>query len=119
MFYRNLLACLVVASCMAAPTASYARLNPQATAVEPEARAAADLTLTFSYEVDLARSHFELVDETSSRVPLDNAQLSGNGTDVVVPINALLKPGSYTMKWRALSKDGLTDEGSYTFRVGP
>jgi methionine-rich copper-binding protein CopC len=78
-----------------------------------------DLVLTFSDGVNLPKSSFTLIDSQSRPVPISGLQLSASGTDVTVPLKSDLKPGVYTMKWDALSKDGRKDQGEYSFEIAP
>lgn len=80
---------------------------------------AADLTLTFSFQVDVARSRFEVFDDNRRRVPFSGMEVTDDGLNVLLPITTRLPPGNYTMKWHAFSRDGQFERGSYTFTVNP
>lgn len=119
MYTKTILACVVVAACFAVPTAGYASLEAAIPPVEAIARPAADLTLSFSYKVDLERSRFEILDHNSQRVPFSELQVYNGGTNVVVPIDARLPPGKYKLRWTAFSEDGRAETGTYLFNINP
>lgn len=117
MLSRGLMACIIAASCAGIPSIAHAKLDASTRSISRPSEPAADLTLTFSNRIDLEASHFELTDQDRNAIRFEDARLSQNGTDVILPIRARLKPGSYTMRWRALSSEGIAEEGSYSFEV--
>ncbi|MBE1509240.1 copper resistance CopC family protein [Rhizobium viscosum] len=80
----------------------------------------ANLELTFTGPVDLARSTATLLDAQGLTLPTGKPFLSGpEGSVFKVPLDPAMAPGIYTLNWRVLSMDGHSAEGQYQFRVDP
>jgi copper resistance protein C len=80
----------------------------------------ANLELTFTGPVDLARSTATLLDAQGLTLPTGKPFLSGpEGSVFKVPLDPSMAPGVYTLNWRVLSMDGHSAEGHYQFRVEP
>jgi copper resistance protein C len=75
-----------------------------------------DVTLTFTESLEAAFSSVEVTDASGARVDQGKSQVSGNTMRVGLKS---LPPGSYRVRWRALSADTHKTEGSFTFRVAP
>ncbi|MDE2283376.1 MAG: copper resistance protein CopC [Hyphomicrobiales bacterium] len=73
------------------------------------------VTLTFTQSLEPAFSSVQVTDPGGRRVDQGKAQISG--TTMRIGLKAL-KPGSYRVRWRALSVDTHKTEGSFTFTVG-
>jgi len=93
-----------------------ASLPPQ----QEERLVPANLELTFSGPVDLARSTAVLLNAQGTALPTGKPFLSGpEGSIFKVPLDPAMAPGDYTVDWRVLSMDGRSAEGQYRFRVDP
>ncbi|MBY4592853.1 MULTISPECIES: copper resistance CopC family protein [Rhizobium] len=93
-----------------------ASLPPQ----QEERLVPANLELTFSGPVDLARSTAVLLNAQGTALPTGKPFLSGpEGSIFKVPLDPTMAPGDYTVDWRVLSMDGRSAEGQYRFRVDP
>jgi methionine-rich copper-binding protein CopC len=80
----------------------------------------ANLELTFTGPVDLARSTAILLDAQGLVLPTGKPFLSGpEGSVFKVPLDPAMAPGVYTLNWHVLSMDGRSAEGHYQFRVDP
>lgn len=98
---------------------AYATLDPRAPAEPPADDVAANLVLVFSDAVDLQASLIEVRDDRNRLVDTGTLRFGENGIDVEIPLNAPLPPGSYTIKWRAVSVDGRESIGGYAFTIDP
>ncbi|HUZ32356.1 MAG TPA: copper resistance CopC family protein [Xanthobacteraceae bacterium] len=74
-----------------------------------------EVTLTFTQSLESAFSSVQVTDSSGARVNQGKAQVSG--TAMRIGLKAL-KPGSYRVRWHALSVDTHKTEGSFTFTVG-
>jgi len=79
------------------------------------ASAPREVSLWFTQELEPAFSGVEVNDARGTRVDQGKAQIGGN----VIRIGLKpLAPGSYRVRWHALSVDTHRTEGSFTFHVG-
>jgi copper resistance protein C len=74
------------------------------------------LTLTFSEAVEPAFSTVQVTDSAGRRVDAGKPRV--NGRQVQVPLRPLTA-GQYNVRWRVLSVDTHTTEGSFGFEVTP
>jgi hypothetical protein len=74
-----------------------------------------EVTLTFTQSLEAAFSSVQVTDSSGARVDQGNAKVTG--TTMRIGLKAL-KPGSYRVRWHALSVDTHKTEGSFTFTVG-
>jgi methionine-rich copper-binding protein CopC len=74
-----------------------------------------ELTLTFTQNLEPAFSAVEVTDGGGARVDTGTPQVSGNIMSVGLKP---LTPGTYDVRWNALSIDTHKTEGSFTFTVG-
>ena len=74
------------------------------------------LTLNFSEGVEPAFSTVQVTDAAGRRADAGKPRV--NGRVVLVPLRPLA-PGQYTVRWRVLSVDTHTTEGSFGFEVRP
>jgi len=74
-----------------------------------------EVSLTFTQNLEQAFSTAQVTDSSGARVDQGKAQISGN--TMTVGLKALA-PGSYKVRWHALSVDTHTTEGAFTFTVG-
>jgi copper resistance protein C len=74
-----------------------------------------ELSLSFTQELEPAFSGAEVRDAGGTRVDQGKAKVSGSAMHIGLKP---LPPGTYKVRWHALSVDTHTTEGSFSFRVG-
>jgi methionine-rich copper-binding protein CopC len=74
-----------------------------------------EVSLTFTQSLEAAFSSVEVTDSGGGRVDEGKAQISGNTMRIGLKA---LGPGTYRVRWHALSVDTHSTEGSFTFHVG-
>ncbi len=79
------------------------------------ASAPREVSLTFTQNLESAFSSVQVTDGNGTRVDQGKAQVSGNTMRVGLKS---LSPGTYRVRWQALSVDTHKTEGSFTFTVG-
>ena len=107
-------ACLIATSVYAHPTLKSATPSVGGTA----AASPPEIRLNFSEGVILKFSSVELQDQSGKKIatgtvatdPKDQKQL-------IVPLQAPLKAGTYTVKWAVVSVDTHRVNGTYSFKV--
>ncbi|NJM40414.1 MAG: copper resistance protein CopC [Anaerolineae bacterium] len=73
------------------------------------------VSLTFTQSIERKFNRMEVRNAGGTRVDNGNVSVSGNTMRVGVKG---LEPGRYTVRWRVLSVDTHTTEGSFNFQVG-
>src|SRR5438552_16232919 len=71
-----------------------------------------EVSLTFTQNLEPAFSSVTVTDSSGAQVSQGKAQISSNTMRVGLKA---LGPGTYRVRWRALSVDTHTTEGSFTF----
>jgi methionine-rich copper-binding protein CopC len=79
------------------------------------ATAPREVSLTFTQNLEPAFSSVTVTDANGAQVSQGKAQISGSTMRVGLKA---LGPGSYKVRWRALSVDTHTTEGAFSFQVG-
>jgi methionine-rich copper-binding protein CopC len=79
------------------------------------ASAPREVALTFTQNLESAFSSVQVTDANGARVDTGKPQVSSNTMRVGLKS---LPQGTYRVRWRVLSVDTHTTEGSFTFRVG-
>jgi methionine-rich copper-binding protein CopC len=79
------------------------------------ASAPREVSLTFTQNLESAFSSVQVTDANGGRVDQGKAQVSGNTMRVGLKS---LSPGTYRVRWQALSVDTHKTEGNFTFTVG-
>jgi hypothetical protein len=74
-----------------------------------------ELTLSFTQNLEPAFSTVTVTGPSGARVNTGKAQVSGNTMRIGLKAAG---PGTYRVRWHALSVDTHTTQGSFTFRVG-
>ncbi len=74
-----------------------------------------DLSLSFTQKLEPAFSSVEVTDTNGTRVDLGKPSISSSVMRIGLK---RLSPGTYRVRWHALSVDTHTTEGSFTFQVG-
>jgi methionine-rich copper-binding protein CopC len=74
-----------------------------------------EVALSFTQNLEPAFSSVQVTDAKGARVDQGKAQISGSTMRVGLKS---LSPGTYKVRWRALSVDTHTTEGSFSFHVG-
>ncbi len=102
---------------LAAPAAqAHAHLdhaNPMVGATVPTAPA--EVALWFTENLEPAFSSVEVTDASGARVDQGTAAINGNTMHIGLKA---VGPGTYHVRWHALSVDTHSTEGSFTFHVG-
>jgi methionine-rich copper-binding protein CopC len=80
------------------------------------AAAPREISMTFTQQLEPAFSGAQVFDASGARVDQGRAQIAGSVMRIAVKA---LPPGTYRVRWKVLSVDTHTTEGSFTFRVGP
>lgn len=73
--------------------------------------------LTFSEAVDPAITTVTVKDDAGAEVDLGKAAVSQDGHGEAFTLPGALTPGVYEVTWRALSRDGHSVDGVYSFTV--
>ena len=79
------------------------------------ASAPREVSLTFTQNLEASFSSVQVTDGNGARVDQGKAQISGNTMRVGLKS---LSPGTYRVRWQALSVDTHKTEGNFTFTVG-
>ncbi len=79
------------------------------------ATAPREVALTFTQNLESSFSSVQVTDANGARVDQGKPQVSGNSMRVGLKS---LSPGTYRVRWHALSVDTHKTEGSFTFTVG-
>jgi methionine-rich copper-binding protein CopC len=74
-----------------------------------------EVVLSYTQNLEDAFSTVEVTDSSGARVDQGKPQVSGSTMRVGLKS---VGPGSYRVRWRVLSVDTHTTEGSFTFHVG-
>jgi copper resistance protein C len=74
-----------------------------------------EVSLWFTQELEPAFSSVQVTDANGARVDQGKARIGGSVMRIGLKP---LSPGTYRVRWRALSVDTHTTEGSFSFTVG-
>ena len=74
-----------------------------------------EVALTFTDKLEPAFSTIEVTGPNGARVDEGKAQVGGNTMRIGLKAAG---PGTYRVRWRALSVDTHSSQGSFTFQVG-
>jgi copper transport protein len=104
-------------------TAGTAAAHPTLLFTEPAADTAVSdapqaITLMFNEPVSIASDAIVVLDKDGRTVPMGAATTARGGQLVVARPVAPLRPGSYTVRWRATGTDGDLVEEEFRFGVG-
>src|SRR5262249_61654123 len=112
----------IFSNCLIA-TSSYAQPTPKwpSPPVDGTATAApTEIRLNFSEAVILKFSSVELRDQSGMQVATGKFAIdSKDEKQLIVPLQAPLKAGKYTVKWVAVAADTHRVNGTYSFKVVP
>jgi len=112
----SIIVALLVTALAASAAHAHAHLDHASPPVDSTVPTAPhEVTLTFTQNLEAAFSSIEVTDASGARVDQGKAQISGNTMRIELKP---LPPGSYKVRWHALSVDTHTTEDSFTFRVG-
>lgn len=107
---------LLLLLCSAIPAGAHAFLDRAEPRVgSTVASAPREVSMWFTQQLEPAFSNAEVV--SSAGAPVSQGRARIDGTVMHVPVRAL-PPGTYRVRWKVLSVDTHTTEGSFTFRVG-
>ena len=105
---------------LAGPAAAHAHLRAETPMADATTTAPETLTLSFSEGLELRFTTVVVKDPNGSAVETGPNRLApGNARVLLVPVDAKLGPGRYTVDWRAVATDGHKTQGSYGFTVAP
>ena len=76
-----------------------------------------EIVLWFTEKLEPGFSTIEVRNGQGAAVQTGKASVSGDGTQLSVPLMAL-PPGRYKVNWRVLSVDTHTTQGDFSFTVG-
>ena len=110
----------VLFSVFAVPSAlAHAHLKHQYPAADAAVVAAPQaLTLNFSEGIEPKFSGVTVSGDKQQVVSLGKAKRAENdATQLIVPVEQALTPGTYTVEWHVVSVDGHKTKGSYRFSV--
>jgi methionine-rich copper-binding protein CopC len=111
---------LTAAILLALPSLASARLEtPHPYAPEPAAATSFNMVLAFSQQVRLRDTIVEIRNSRGARVTFGGLRTGANGTDLEIPLSAPLRPDTYSIRWHAVSIQGLVDVGGYDFVIDP
>lgn len=111
---------LMLAALLTAPAVlAHAHLKHQYPAADAEVAAAPQaLTLNFSEGVEANFSGVTLTGPAQSLIETGKAKRNEKDqTQLIIPLNQPLKPGTYTVDWHVVSVDGHKTQGQYHFSV--
>jgi methionine-rich copper-binding protein CopC len=111
-------AILAMLMLVAFPALAAAHAFPESSSPAPGANlqtAPTEVTITFDDEIDPASSHFKVKDEGGANVGSGKADLTVADRNVLRGDVTITEPGLYSVLWTALSIDGDTTTGSFTF----
>jgi methionine-rich copper-binding protein CopC len=107
---------LLVMASATTPALAHAFLDHASPLVGSTVQAAPhEVSLWFTQNLEPAFSTVQVFDASGARIDQGNAQISANTMRIGLKP---LAPGSYRVRWHALSVDTHTTEGSFTFHVG-
>lgn len=108
-----------LALCFAGTASAHAHLKASTPAAGSTVAAPAEIDLTFSEDVNLKFTGIKLTGADGKDVATGDAMLTDKDTTLMVPLTGPLGPGTYTVDWHALSKDGHKTSGTFAFTVQP
>ena len=78
-----------------------------------------EIRLWFSQKPEVGLTTVKLLREDSTVVDLGKVSRTDDSLSVKAPLEAGLVPGTYSVSWRTVSKDGHVVRGSYHFTMVP
>ena len=79
--------------------------------------APSQVTLWFTQNIEHSFTSIEVLNSAGARVSVGKPRIDGANSLMQIGVRPL-PPGVYTVRWRALSIDTHTTQGSFTFQVG-
>lgn len=115
---NGVFASLLLGVAFAQPVMAHAELvSSVPPAVEAEVT---ELRLTFSERIELALSDVTVTAADGTEIATGDIGLDpADEAAVVVPLEAPLAPGEYTVDWTVVSGDGHKVEGNYKINIAP
>lgn len=119
--HRVLFLVLIAAGFVAAwPALALAHAYPQTRTPHPHATLAhspSKAEIYFTEDLEAAFSRMKVTNASGQSEDAGRAHIvNGHPRTLVVPLQHL-KPGTYTVHWHVVARDGHTTHGSYTFQV--
>jgi len=104
---------------LAGPAFAHAHLTSSDPAQNATVAAPPKLRLTFSEGLEPRFTGVKVTGPGGTAVRTGDAAVGPDGSTLTLPVTGALPPGTYTVDWHALSKDGHSTKGRYVFTVGP
>jgi copper resistance protein C len=102
---------------LATPAGAHAYLDHAAPRVgSTVSTAPREVSMSFTQQLEPAFSSAQVYNSSGARVDQGRARIAGSVMRVSV---RALPPGTYRVRWKVLSVDTHTTEGSFTFEVRP
>lgn len=79
----------------------------------------AEVRIWFTEKLILPFSELHVLDASRNEVDKHDKHLDPHNGEVIVVSVPTLKPGKYTVSWRATSVDTHVTSGTFTFELGP
>jgi len=112
------LAVAAAATAIASAAQAHAMLEAATPAVNGVvAGAPKEIRITFSEDIVPAFSGIALKGPGGATIATGKGAVDKEGTTLIVPVKAALKPGAYQVQWRAVSTDTHKMTGTYAFTV--
>lgn len=111
---------LALALLIAWPGAAWCHAHPEQRTPAAEAKleqAPKQVTILFSEALEPAFSSVKVTDDQGQSVNQGDSQVGADDPHLLVAPLQALEPGTYTVHWHAVSVDGHTTDGEYTFQV--
>lgn len=105
---------------LAWPLAAWSHAHPEQQTPAPNAslqQAPESVRIVFSEDLEGAFSTLKVVAANGQSVTAGDSEVATDNPRLMQVALQPLAAGSYTVKWHAVSRDGHTTEGEYTFRV--
>jgi methionine-rich copper-binding protein CopC len=102
---------------ISAPAFGYPETAPRS--IEQQPQRAANLVLTFSQPVNLRRTSVFIRNSRGQAIEIGTLGLRHGGMEVEIPLATPLPPDAYTIRWHAVSEQGIVDVGGYDFTIDP
>jgi methionine-rich copper-binding protein CopC len=112
----------LIAACALIVAGAAAQAHAKLESAQPKANselagAPAEIRLRFNEPLEAAFSTIALVDASHAAVGLPSIALDKADPTVMFAAVPALKPGTYAVRWSAMSRDGHKVKGQYAFTV--
>lgn len=115
--YTLLLALCLLLGC---PAVAWSHAHPKQMTPAPDAtleKAPKQVKMLFTEDLEPAFSSLKVTDAQGHSVTAEHSQVDANQPkQMTVPLESLV-PGTYTVHWHVVARDGHTTEGTYDFQL--